>query len=320
MRSSQSVLPSTPKLRRDESADQKSEIRNQKSEIRCQRAEVRHQTRLCLPGSTSSLSLNPGNGIISIVRATKFEFEKRFWIITGIYAVGFSLSNFDHVRAITALRHLIAPSLPSDNAEAIAFAQVVIAAGALLVFLAAALRTWAAAYLRTDVVHDTAQHSEALVADGPFRYTRNPLYLANLPMAAGIGVLTSRLGWVFLLVASGLFLYRLISREEEALQQSQGESYRSYLEAVPALLAFAHAPSTGGKSRAAMGSGVCWRKLRLVLRRGGIMPRHQFERKTRKHRVSPWICSSFYRHSTCAKTCKKGASRRAWNGRWWLRS
>jgi protein-S-isoprenylcysteine O-methyltransferase Ste14 len=174
-----------------------------------------------------------GNGIISIVRATKFEFEKRFWIITGIYAVGFSLSNFDHVRAITALRHLIAPSLPSDSAQAIAFAQVVIAAGALLVFLAAALRTWAAAYLRTDVVHDTAQHSKALVADGPFRYTRNPLYLANLPMAAGIGVLASRLGWVFLLVASGLFLYRLIFREEEALRQNQVDSYRAYLEAVP---------------------------------------------------------------------------------------
>jgi hypothetical protein len=55
-----------------------------------------------------------------------------------------------------------------------------------------------AAYLRTEIVHDTAQHSEALVADGPFRYTRNPLYLASLLMAAGIGVLASRSGFVFL--------------------------------------------------------------------------------------------------------------------------
>jgi protein-S-isoprenylcysteine O-methyltransferase Ste14 len=170
---------------------------------------------------------------LAYVRATKFEFEKRFWIITGIYAVGFSLSNFDHVRAITALRHLIAPSFLSDSAQAIAFAQVVIAAGALLVVLAAALRTWAAAYLRTDVVHDTDQHSEALVADGPFRYVRNPLYFASVPMAAGIGVLASRAGWLFLVGATWLFVYRLIFREEEALRQSQGESYRAYLEAVP---------------------------------------------------------------------------------------
>ena len=61
------------------------------------------------------------------------------------------------------------------------FARIVILFGSLLVFLAAGLRTWGAAYLRTEVVHDTAQHSEALVADGPFRYTRNPLYLGTFP-------------------------------------------------------------------------------------------------------------------------------------------
>ena len=42
------------------------------------------------------------------VRATKFEFERRFWIIFAIYAAGFSLSNVDHVRAITAKRTLAA--------------------------------------------------------------------------------------------------------------------------------------------------------------------------------------------------------------------
>lgn len=95
------------------------------------------------------------------------------------------------------------------------------------------MRTWGAAYLRTAVVHDTAQHSEALVADGPFRYTRNPLYLGNLPMAAGIGVLASVSGFVFLLLANWIFVYRLIFREEEALRQTQRDSYRAYCEAVP---------------------------------------------------------------------------------------
>jgi protein-S-isoprenylcysteine O-methyltransferase Ste14 len=67
-----------------------------------------------------------------------------------------------------------------------------IGVGALFVFAAATLRTWASAYLRTEVVHDTNQHSEALVADGSFRFTRNPRYLANIPMAVGIGLLASR--------------------------------------------------------------------------------------------------------------------------------
>jgi protein-S-isoprenylcysteine O-methyltransferase Ste14 len=167
------------------------------------------------------------------VRATKFEFEKRFWIIWAIYFVGFSLSVFDHTPFIAALRHLIAPSIAPGTPDAERFARAVIAIGALLVFVSAGLRTWGAAYLRTAIVHDTAQHSEALVADGPFRYTRNPLYLANLPMAAGIGVLASRWGFIFLVLANWIFVYRLIRREEGALRESQGESYRAYCETVP---------------------------------------------------------------------------------------
>jgi len=168
-----------------------------------------------------------------VVRATRSEFEKRFWIICAIYFVGFFLSVFDQVPFIAALRNLIAPSIARGSAEAERFARIVILFGSLLVFLAAALRTWGAAYLRTEVVHDTAQHSEALVADGPFRYTRNPLYLGNLPMAAGIGVLASVSGFIFLLLANWIFVYRLIFREEEALRQTQGDSYRAYCEAVP---------------------------------------------------------------------------------------
>jgi len=95
------------------------------------------------------------------------------------------------------------------------------------------LRTWATAYLRAEIVHDPNQHSEALVADGPYRHVRNPLYLANLPMVAGIGVLASRLGWVVLVVGIYCFVYRLILREEKGLLDTQGESYRKYLKAVP---------------------------------------------------------------------------------------
>jgi protein-S-isoprenylcysteine O-methyltransferase Ste14 len=167
------------------------------------------------------------------MRATESEFKRRVWIIGAIFFVGFSLANFDHAGAITALRHFFAPSLVHGSPEAENFRRVVIGAGALLVLLAAALRTWEAAYLRTEVVHDSAQHSDVLVADGPFRHVRNPLYLANVPMSVGIGVLASRLGWVFIVVANVLFVYRLIFREEAALKQSQGESYRAYLEAVP---------------------------------------------------------------------------------------
>jgi protein-S-isoprenylcysteine O-methyltransferase Ste14 len=234
------------------------------------------------------------------VRATKFEFERRFWIITGIYAVGFSLSNFDHVRAITALRRLIEPSLPSDSAQAIALAQVVIAAGALLVFLAAALRTWAAAYLRTDVVHDTDQRSETLVADGPFRYVRNPLYFSSVPMAAGIGVLASRAGWLFLVGATWLFVYRLIFREEESASAKPRRIVSRLLRCSPALLAIAHVARAGGESRSAMGSGFRGGEFCLDLRIGGVVNCSYVESLDRTDRVSARICRAFSCHTACA--------------------
>jgi len=167
------------------------------------------------------------------VRATKFEFEQRFWIIAAIYFAGFFLSAVDHTPFIVWVRHLIAPSVSRGTSEAETFARIVIAIGTLLLFLAATIRTWGAAYLKSDVVHDTAQHSETLVADGPFRYSRNPLYLANLPMAAGIGVLAGRSGFIFLVLVNWIFVYRLILREEEALRQTQGESYAAYCRSVP---------------------------------------------------------------------------------------
>ena len=183
--------------------------------------------------SISFLSRDPGADNFDRVRATKFEFEHRFWIITAIYFGAFFLSVFDHTPFIVALRHLIAPSSTRGSPQAMMFSRIVILAGALLVFLTAAVRTWGAAYLRTEVVHDTAQHSDALVADGPFRYTRNPLYLATLPMAAGFGILASRLGFLFLVAANWIFVYRLIFREEAALRESQGEPYRAYCRSVP---------------------------------------------------------------------------------------
>ncbi|HZE63699.1 MAG TPA: hypothetical protein VE056_07455, partial [Pyrinomonadaceae bacterium] len=77
----------------------------------------------------------------------RFEFEKRFWIISAIYLVGFLLSVFDDTSFIIALRHLIAPSITRGSVDADTFARIGIGIGALLVFLSAALRTWGAAYL-----------------------------------------------------------------------------------------------------------------------------------------------------------------------------
>jgi protein-S-isoprenylcysteine O-methyltransferase Ste14 len=115
--------------------------------------------------------------------------------------------------------------------------------------LAALVRSWAEAYLHSSVVHDSQLHSDRLVADGPYRRVRNPLYLGNILLAVGMGLMASRTGFLVLVIATVPFVYRLILREEAGLLESQGESYRRYYETVPRLWPSwrARVPAGGGR-------------------------------------------------------------------------
>jgi protein-S-isoprenylcysteine O-methyltransferase Ste14 len=187
-----------------------------------------------------------------MMRATEIEFRARFWFIGGIFWLGFTCYSFDHRTAGVALARLLwgrtfNPGLPSGMRAL----HIVFAFAALLCVLCAVIRTWAAAYLHSAIVHDHALHSEKLVADGPFRYVRNPLYLGGVLLAAGMGLLASRLGWCVMTLGLLLFYYRLIFREEAALTASQGESFRAYCAAVPRFFPALRprVPSSGAKPR-----------------------------------------------------------------------
>ena len=74
------------------------------------------------------------------------------------------------------------------------------------------------------------------MADGPYRYVRNPLYLGSVLFAVGFAMAASRLGFVVIVGGLTLFYFRLIAREESLLSETQGEPYRRFLEAVPRLM------------------------------------------------------------------------------------
>jgi protein-S-isoprenylcysteine O-methyltransferase Ste14 len=169
-------------------------------------------------------------------RATDFEFRYRFWFIAGIFAVAFMSYGFDRVNVSVALSRAIVAVGKFRNPDLIdGYVRGFFVLGALLVGVAALARSWAESYLHSSIVHDMNLHSDSLVADGPYRHLRNPLYLGNILLAVGIGFLASRAGFLILAVGTTIFVYRLILREEAGLLASQGESYRRFFRNVPRL-------------------------------------------------------------------------------------
>ena len=87
------------------------------------------------------------------------------------------------------------------------------------------VRAWAAGSI---------EKNRELATNGPYAYTRNPLYLGSFLL--GLGVTTAGGQWVFmaLFVAFYLSVYRATAlREEAELEQAFGEPYRIYSAAVP---------------------------------------------------------------------------------------
>ncbi len=102
-----------------------------------------------------------------------------------------------------------------------------------LLFLAEALRIWAVGYAgsRTRTRGDSVPE---LVHAGPYRFVRNPLYIANIVLYTAAGALFG-----FSYLAGFIFIYSVIqysfivAYEEGILLQTFGKEYENYRLAVP---------------------------------------------------------------------------------------
>jgi hypothetical protein len=168
--------------------------------------------------------------------ASNFEFRYRFWIFGALFWISFALYQVERRpnAAGAALVDWVAGlrGVPATDGGY----HVIFAVGGLFCIAAAALRTWGTAYLNPEVMVDGQLHTSRLVADGPYRYVRNPLYLGNILLAIGFGLLASKVGFCILVLGMIVFDYRLILREESEITAKQGDSYRAYCNAVPRLL------------------------------------------------------------------------------------
>ena len=80
------------------------------------------------------------------------------------------------------------------------------------------------------------QKNEVLTTGGPYAYTRNPLYLGSLIVAAGFAI-AARSWWIVaLMVLIFLGIYLPVIRAEESFLRHRFPEYADYAERVPQLL------------------------------------------------------------------------------------
>jgi protein-S-isoprenylcysteine O-methyltransferase Ste14 len=102
--------------------------------------------------------------------------------------------------------------------------------GALLLIAAVGLFQFAvASFKHAQTSPKPHKPTTAIVTSGPFRYTRNPIYVAFTLAQVGIA-LSSRSGWILALVVPVLALvrYGVVAREERYLERKFGDEYVSY--------------------------------------------------------------------------------------------
>ena len=76
-------------------------------------------------------------------------------------------------------------------------------------------------------------YAEGLVTDGIFNHCRNPLYVGNILMLLGVGILANSLVYVAIVIPVFLFIYQaIVLAEEHFLRGKFGPGYNDYCKKV----------------------------------------------------------------------------------------
>ena len=170
------------------------------------------------------------------MRATAIEFRLRMLIHAVLIILGFWapwIEKWGIGRRISVLEWLaLGLSRHTIGSFELTTTAVIIAA-ACIAALGAMLRVWGTAYLGTSTVHHADMKAGTVMADGPYRFVRNPLYLGLWFMVVAMGFIMPPTGALFAIVFITIFEIRLILGEEAFLSTQLGEPYQAYLRSVP---------------------------------------------------------------------------------------
>jgi protein-S-isoprenylcysteine O-methyltransferase Ste14 len=102
--------------------------------------------------------------------------------------------------------------------------------GAIVFAFALALVAWAIVTMtRAGSNVPTNRPTTTIVESGPYRFTRNPIYLGMFLGLAGLAIAFDTLWLLMTLVPFGLVIrYGVVAREEAYLERKFGDVYRGY--------------------------------------------------------------------------------------------
>ena len=105
-----------------------------------------------------------------------------------------------------------------------------LAVGPILTTVAFGLFFWAVlTMLRGGASIPTGQATDYVIFGGPYRFSRNPIYLGMVLLQIGVGIWSNSLWFIGLAVLSALLLnWGVISREERYLARKFGQQYLTY--------------------------------------------------------------------------------------------
>jgi protein-S-isoprenylcysteine O-methyltransferase Ste14 len=174
------------------------------------------------------------------MKATAFEFRFRVMIVTILYVLGFWVPwehYILHRETFSTTWLELSGTIAGMHWLSLSNATILVTVAAILCALKGTIyRVWGTAYLGTAIVHDKSMHGAMIVAAGPYRYVRNPLYLGSFLFSMAVSILMPPTGAIFFLVVQAIFYLRLIFGEEAFLAARQGKAYLTYQQKVPRLL------------------------------------------------------------------------------------
>ena len=195
-----------------------------------------------------------------MMQATAFEYRHRYLLHGFIYtlclAAPWHLPVWGFLQNGSTL-FLCANYLARPGYQHFALSwNLILAVAALFALAGAALRIWGAAYLGATTVHRSGMQGDHIIVDGPYRYTRNPLYLGTILNTVAIAILMRPEAAALTLLLIVVLQYRLIAREEPFLKQHLGTPYEHYLQAVPRLLPTLRPRTAASRTRASWSQGI----------------------------------------------------------------